>query len=134
MALSGDTTIGQASAETGVHPETIRYYERIGLVPRPPRSAGGRRIYDQWHVARLRFVRRSRELGFTLDEVRLLLALTAGNNRSCPEARAIAAEHLARIRTKITDLTRLEETLEAHIARCDRETAPACPIIEALSE
>jgi MerR family mercuric resistance operon transcriptional regulator len=131
MPAPREITIGALAAETGAHLETIRYYERVGVLPAPPRSAAGRRLYGGEHVARLRFVRRARELGFTLDEVRRLLALAEGGGRSCEEVEALAREHLARVREKIADLRRMEETLAHTADRCSAGVA-SCPIIEAL--
>src|SRR3546814_9211187 len=77
--------IGDLSGRTGVNIETIRYYERIGIMPEPPRSAGRQRVYDSGHIKRLAFIRRSRELGFSLDEVRALLTLVDGGDYTCGE-------------------------------------------------
>ncbi len=133
MRAARELTIGALSEQTGVNVETIRYYERIGMLPAPPRSAGGHRLYGQEHRKRLRFVRRSRELGFTLEEIRTLLRLVDGGH-SCGEVQAVALDHLERIRAKIADLRRMEATLTATAARCDGSDVPDCPIIDALSE
>ena len=129
--------IGDLSRATGVNIETIRYYERIGLMPAPPRSAGGRRYYGPAHVERLRFIRRARDLGFGLDNIRALMALSSGGAESCAQARAIAAAHLADVRAKLRDLARLEKTLATTVAqcdaRCDGEDVPTCPVIEVLA-
>ena len=132
MRAAGELTIGALSDQTGVNVETIRYYERVGILPAPPRSAGGHRLYGPEHRKRLRFVRRSRELGFALEEIRTLLRLVDGG-ATCGEVRAVALDHLARIRAKIGDLRRMEETLAATAARCDGGDVPKCPIIDALS-
>jgi len=124
--------IGAVSAATGCHIETIRYYERIGVAPRPPRSAGGRRVYGREHVVRLNFVRRSRALGFSLDEVRALLALATGSS-SCGEVRRLTLEHLAAVRAKIADLERMATTLADTAARCAGGRSSHCPILEALA-
>jgi MerR family transcriptional regulator, mercuric resistance operon regulatory protein len=124
-------TIGRLAHHSGVNVETIRYYERIGLVRSPPRSAGGHRHYARADLERLAFVRRGREFGFSLDEVRSLLAL-AERGRSCGEARAITLGHLERIRAKIADLERMAEVLEATAAACAGGSVPDCPIIEVL--
>ena len=118
-------TIGALSERSAVNIETIRYYERIGLLPAPPRSQGG-------HFKRLVFVRRSRELGFTLDEIRNLLGLMGGRH-TCGEVRAVALEHLERIRAKIADLRRMERTLAETAARCEGGDTPECPILDALA-
>jgi MerR family transcriptional regulator, mercuric resistance operon regulatory protein len=126
-------TIGALSKRTGVNIETIRFYERVGILPKPPRSAGGHRIYGQDQLMRLSFVRRSRELGFSLDEVRGLLQLVDGGRCTCAEVKAITLDHLADIRRKIADLRRLEHTLAEVAARCRGGRVPDCPVIEALS-
>lgn len=124
--------IGELSRRTGCNIETIRYYERAGLLPRPARSEGGHRMYGTGHVMRLGFVRRARALGFTLDEVRALLRLVDDRDRPCAEARDLAARHLEDVQTKIADLRRMEAALERTIAHCADGTAPECPLIEAL--
>jgi MerR family mercuric resistance operon transcriptional regulator len=123
--------IGELSRRTGCNIETIRYYERIGLMPSPPRR-GRYRIYDGDHVARLGFVRRARELGFTLDEVRALLCLAASADASCTEVRDLAAAHLRDIRTRITDLKRMERVLADSVRACDAGQDPGCPLIDTL--
>src|SRR6266566_2858215 len=101
MARSAEIQIGELSRRTGCNIETIRYYERIGLLPRPPRSASRYRLYDTGDIHRLTFVRRARELGFSLDEVRALLALSADSGKqTCIEARELAAAHLADVQSK----------------------------------
>ena len=127
-----DFTIGRLSGATGVNIETIRYYERIGLTPRPPRSGGGRRLYDEAASRRLGFIRRARELGFSIDEIRALLALSGGNGK-CADVHALTVRHLGDVKQKIADLRKLERTLARTAERCARDTSPDCPIIEALS-
>lgn len=124
--------IGSLSERTGVHVETIRYYERIGVLRRPARSPGGYRRYDADDVRRLGFVRRLRELGFSLDSVRALLSLAAARRSSCGAVRAMAAGHLTEVQSKITDLRRMERVLKDMVASCDRGVTPDCPIIETL--
>ena len=126
-----DHSIGKLSERSGVNFETIRYYEKIGLLPPPPRSAGGHRLYSEAHLKRLNFIRRSRELGFTLGEVRNLLALVDGGY-TCGEVQSAALAHLANIRHKIADLRRMERTLSTTAARCEGGDAPDCPIVDAL--
>lgn len=125
-------TIGELSRLTGVNIETVRYYERIKMLPAPPRTEGGRRVYGQGQVQRLKFIRRSRELGFTLDEIRNLLELVEGGH-ACGEVQEAALAHLKTIRLKIADLRRMERTLADTAALCEGGTAPNCPIIEVLS-
>ena len=120
------------SKRTTVNIETIRYYERIGILPSPPRTEGGHRLYADRHQKRLVFIRRSRELGFTLDEVRNLLGLVEGGY-TCGEVQIAALNHLKNIRRKTADLRRMERTLADTAARCEGGTAPDCPIIEVLS-
>jgi MerR family mercuric resistance operon transcriptional regulator len=126
-------TIGALSRRTGVNIETIRFYERVGILPKPLRSAGGHRIYSQDQLMRLGFVRRSRELGFSLDEVRGLLQLVDGGRYTCAEVKAITLDHLADLRRKIADLRRLEQTLAEVAGKCRGGKVPDCPVIEALS-
>ena len=134
ITLPRDSTlsIGALSRRTGVNIETIRFYERIGILAKPPRSAAGHRIYGQAQLMRLGFVRRSRELGFSLDEVRRLLQLVDGGRYTCAEVKAITLDHLAEIRRKIADLRRLEHTLASVASRCRGGKVPDCPVIEAL--
>src|SRR4029453_2542838 len=100
-------SIGELSKRSGVNIETIRYYERIKMLPAPPRTASGRRIYGETDLRILAFIRRARELGFSLDEVRALLRLGAPNTATCAEVKEIAAHHLQHIRARMTDLAKL---------------------------
>jgi MerR family transcriptional regulator, mercuric resistance operon regulatory protein len=125
--------IGALAERTGVNIETIRYYERAGLLPAPPRSEGRRRLYDDAHVQRLRFVRRSRELGFSLDDIRALLAIVDAGNSDCAAAKDIAVRHLADVHGKIASLRRLERALRSLTDACRPEDQVSCPIIESLS-
>jgi MerR family mercuric resistance operon transcriptional regulator len=125
--------IGELSRRTGCNIETIRYYERIALLPAPARSAGRYRIYDTGDVRRLAFIRRARELGFALDEIRLLLALSDNGDAACAEVRQVAASHLAEVRTKIADLQAMEHILAEAVQRCAAGELPGCPIMNALS-
>ena len=125
--------IGEISRRTGCNIETIRYYERVGLLPPPARSSGGYRLYDAGQVDRLAFIRRARALGFALDEVRALLRLAEDRSGSCAEARDLAAAHLADVRAKIADLRAMERVLKETIAQCADGTLPNCPLIQTLS-
>jgi MerR family mercuric resistance operon transcriptional regulator len=126
--------IGELSRRTGMNIETIRYYERIGISPAPPRTASGRRVYGPAESRTLTFIRRARELGFTLAETRTMLALSAENGRrTCAEVREVAARHLADIRSKISDLRAMEQVLAGTVARCDAGELSGCPVIETLS-
>src|SRR5262245_43549444 len=124
--------IGELARRTGVNIETIRYYERSSLLAAPPRTAGGRRVYGPEHAQALTFVRRARELGFSIDDIGALLALAEPGRRSCTEVERIASVHLASVRSKLADLERLERTLADTVSRCSRETNPVCPVLEAL--
>jgi MerR family mercuric resistance operon transcriptional regulator len=126
--------IGQLSEKTECKIETIRYYEKIGLLPAPGRSEGGYRIYDEGHLKRLSFIRRSRELGFTIDEIRALLDLVDKKNYTCSDVKAITLQNLDSVREKIADLKKLEKTLSGIAAQCAGNTTPECPIIDALFE
>ncbi len=125
--------IGVLSTETGVNIETIRYYERIGLMPAPPRTKGRQRIYDSDHLKRLTFIRRSRELGFSLDQIRALLGLSGRHALTCAEVKGLAEQHITDMRRKVKDLKRLERTLSDLAARCHGKRVPDCPILDALS-
>ena len=103
-------------------------------MPAPGRTAGGYRVYGPSHVKRLSFVRRGRELGFSLDELRGLLRLVDGHNCTCAEVRALALDHVAEIRRKIRDLRRLERVMANMAARCVGSRVPECPIIDAMFE
>ena len=134
MKQTEEFSIGALSERSGVNVETIRYYEKIGVMPLPARSAGGYRIYGHDHVRRLHFVRRGRELGFSLDELRGLLHLVDGHTYSCAEVHELTIRHLADIRQKIKDLRRLEKVMSDMAAQCSRDQVPQCPIIDALFE
>jgi len=134
MAQRTGIQIGELSRRTGCNIVTIRYYEQIALLPAPARSAGRYRVYDTADVRRLAFIRRSRELGFTLDEVRTLLSLSAGDGQdTCANVREVAERHLADVRAKIADLQAMEHVLADAVRRCAAGEVPGCPIIDALS-
>ena len=125
-------TIGKLSELTGVNIETIRYYERIKVLPAPPRTDSGRRVYQSSDVRTLAFLRRARELGFPLDDIRTLLLLGGPEKASCREVRRIAAHHLDDIRARIGDLRKLERLLAKTVAQCTGSTAPDCPVLDIL--
>lgn len=131
--MPADTlTIGQISRAAGVHVETIRYYQGLGLVRAPQRPAQGFRRYGQADVARLRFIKRAQQLGFTLDEVKALLQLEDG--QSCRETRLLAENKLALIEQRLSDLTRIRRLLKQLIGECESGKRPrACPIIATLA-
>lgn len=126
-------SIGILSKRSGVNVETIRYYERIRLLPAPPRNAGGYRIYASAHADRLKFVRRARDLGLSLDEVRRLLSLADQKSSSCAKVHDLAARHLADIRGRIADLKRMERVLSRLVRACAKGEPPSCPLLEALA-
>ena len=124
-------TIGEASAHSGVHVETIRYYERIALMPKPERSPNGRRRYGADAMGRLVFIRRARELGFSLDNIRTLLTLR-NDNAGCGKARSLALRQRDVVRSKIKELKRLEQYLSRTTNLCTGERGE-CAIIDVLS-
>jgi MerR family transcriptional regulator, mercuric resistance operon regulatory protein len=124
--------IGRLSELTGVGIETIRYYEKIKMLPAPPRTAGGHRIYGEVELRTLAFIRRARELGFGLADIRALLGLAAPGKACCADVRAIAAHHLEDIRAKIADLAELERILAKTIARCSGRRVPECPVLDII--
>jgi len=125
--------IGDLARATGTKVETIRYYEAEGLIPAPARNGGNYRIYEQPHLDRLSFIRRSRDLGFTLDQVRTLLRLADDRDASCGEVDAITIAHVAEIDRKLADLQALREELVRRLEGCKGPTIADCRIIEALS-
>ena len=125
--------IGELARLAECRVDTIRYYERIGLMPAPGRSEGGHRQYEDAERRRLTFIRRSRELGFSIDEIRALIDLATSSRRSCEAVRPIAAAHLADVRAKLSDLKRLEAVLAGTVRQCENQAgAPICPLLEAL--
>lgn len=136
MARDGEQglRIGALSRRTGCQVDTIRYYERVGLLPAPARTPSRYRVYTVAHLKRLAFIRRARDLGFTLAEVRTLLTLADRRRRSCAGAREIGLQHLHDVRRKIGDLRAMERVLREMVARCADGTLPDCPLIEALAE
>ena len=124
--------IGELSKATGTNIETVRYYERIGLLPAPDRTAANYRSYGETHRARLAFVRHSRELGFTIEEIRSLLDLSDHPDRDCMEADRIATRHLDQVEAKIAQLEALRDELTRIVGRCRGGVAADCRVIEAL--
>lgn len=122
--------IGQAARLSGVSIETIRYYEREGIVPKPIRAGNGRRLYDDEAIAKLRFVRRCRDLGFPLADATALLEV-AGQEQGCADVRKLGEKHLKSVRAKIADLIRLETALEQLIEPCETPH-PQCQALETL--
>ncbi|MBN9559475.1 MAG: helix-turn-helix domain-containing protein [Alphaproteobacteria bacterium] len=129
--------IGALAARTGTNAPTIRYYEGIGLLRPADRQAGGQRAYGEQDVKRLTFIRRCREFGFSIEQVRSLVALVQDRERSCMDARNVAHEHLLAVRAKLNELKVLERSIAGFIATCDASCAggpgPDCTILEDLA-
>ncbi len=125
-------TIGKLSQATAVNVETIRYYERIGLLVAPARTSSGYRTYSEQDAARLRFIKRGRELGFSLDEIRTLVELADQPGHACTDVDRLVQTHLVQVRQRIADLQRLEAELQ-RLAGCSESSVRECRIIEALS-
>lgn len=125
--------IGALARATGTKVETIRWYERVGLLPAPARSAGNYRTYCEAHLGRLSFIRRARDLGFSLEQIRALLDLAEDRERSCDAVDVIAREHLDEVDRKIADLQALRRELDSLIGQCRHGKVAECRIIEALA-
>jgi len=128
----GNLAIGALARRTGVNIETIRYFERVGLLDKPDRTEGGHRVYSEQHIRALSFIKRSRDLGFAQDEVRAILNLGGPDGACCDEVREIASRHLEKVRHKIADLARLEHLLATTVERCSGGHVPNCPVIDML--
>lgn len=131
MELKGITP-GPRASRTGCNLETIRYYERIGLLPDPGRTGSGYRRYDRRHEQRLQFILGGRGLGFSIDHVRGLLDLVDRQAVTCAQVKSTAQAHLEAVREKIADLERLERALGATVRSCSGEQVAACPLIDTL--
>ena len=127
-------SIGRLAAQTGSKVQTIRYYEQIGLMPEPLRTEGNQRRYGPQHMARLAFIRHSRELGFPLDAIRELLSLADVPDRSCAAADAIAQRQLEAVERRIKQLKALKTELKRMIAQCRGGTICDCHVIEVLAD
>lgn len=125
-------TRGELSRKTGCNAETIRYYEKIGIMPEPKRSVSGYRQYDAGHERRLGFVMRGRELGFTMEDLKSLLDLIDRRAVSCMEVEKLARAHLQSVRKKISDLKRMESVLSSTVRACSGKDVPECPLIDTL--
>ena len=123
---------GILAKQSGVNSETIRYYEKIELMPDPMRSEGGHRMYNQTHLHRLSFIRRCRELGFNLKEIRGLLDLVDGGDYTCAEVRDRTTVHLNDVRQKLRDLKKMQRTLKTMVSQCDGGLVRECTIIDTL--
>ena len=126
--------IGEMSRRTGVNIETVRYYEKIGLMPKPSRSEGGNRLYNDVQLQRLYFIKRCREIGFSQSEIRALLSMVDQDSVTCADVHSITTAHIADIKQKIKDLRKLEKVLTHMANECSRGDVPECAIIEALFE
>ncbi len=129
-----DFSIGELSRRAKVKVPTIRYYEQIGLLPEPPRSRGQQRRYEQEHAARLNFIRHARELGFDIEAIRELLAMSLQPNRSCAEVDAIARRHLLEIDRRIAHLSTLRAELQRTVDECGNGRVCECRVIETLAD
>jgi len=127
-----DLSSGALARQAGVNVETIRYYEKIGLMPEPVRADNGYRVYGETGLKRLSFIRRCRELGFSLDQVRGLLGLVDGGDYTCAEVRDLSIVRLGDVRQKIRDLRKMERTLKEMVSQCDGGLVPECPIVDRL--
>ncbi|SLN71300.1 MerR family transcriptional regulator [Oceanibacterium hippocampi] len=124
---------GELARRSGCNIETIRYYEKIGLLAEPERSDSGHRLYAPDNQARLGFILRGRELGFSIEELRGLLVLVDGGTQTCAEVKERTELHLADIRAKIADLRRIESVLARTASQCSGEEVPDCPVLDALA-
>jgi DNA-binding transcriptional MerR regulator len=131
-----DLRIGELARRTGTNPPTVRYYEQIGLLPRPSRRDGGQRSYGGEDVRRLTFIRRCRDFGFSIEQVRALAALVQDRERSCLEARDLAQSHLGAVRAKLDELKALEQAIARFVESCEMSCAggpgPDCVVLEDL--
>lgn len=127
-------TRSEVADKADVNPETLRYYERKELIPKPPRSDGGIRLYDDGYVDRLRFIDRAKELGFTLAEIKGLLDLRVDDEATCRDVKAEANAKLEEVEAKLRDLRRIRDALDTLAEACDGEAKPTseCPILDAM--
>lgn len=127
-------TRGKLAKQTGCNAETIRYYEKIGMMPDPPRSSSGYRHYDENHLRRLRFVMKGRELGFSIEDIKSLLGLIDRDAVSCGEVEKLATTHLVLVQKKISDLHQIADILSSTVKACSGDDVPECPLIDSLFE
>lgn len=120
------------AALSGCNLETIRYYEKIGLLTEPARDSNGYRMYEDMHVRRLRFILRGRELGFSIEDIRGLLGLVDGGTQTCSEVKARTETHLSDVRSKIADLRKIEMILAKTASLCSGNDVPECPVLDFL--
>jgi DNA-binding transcriptional MerR regulator len=127
-------SIGELSRRTAVKVPTIRYYEQVGLMPAPPRTAGKQRRYGQAEVSRLNFIRHARELGFEVEAIRELLALSENPDQSCVEADRIARRHMVEVKRRIEQLTALQAELQRMVSECSHGRVGECRVIQVLAD
>ncbi|HQS97373.1 MAG: transcriptional regulator [Novosphingobium sp. 17-62-19] len=132
MEPQGGILRAQLAGKTGCNLETIRYYEKVGLLPPPPRSTNGYRVYSPELVQRLQFILRARELGYAMEEIRSLLSLTDAGTQTCGEVMMRTQSHLDDVRRRIADLQRIESTLATTLDKCTGGNVPDCPVLDAL--
>lgn len=131
--LQGMHNIGEAAKASGVSAKMIRHYEAIGLIAAASRTDAGYRLYNQRDVEVLRFIHRSRELGFSLEQIRTLLALWQDKHRASKDVRAMAQVHIDELDRKIADMQAMKRTLETLSRKCHGDDRPECPILDDLS-
>ncbi len=132
ISSSKNYSIGQVAKIVQINIETIRYYERMSIIPKPGRSAGNQRVYEENHINRLSYIRRSRELGFSLKEIMALIALDDADELTCSKVHLVATAHLKQVEAKISDLQEISHTLTSLTEKCSRGEKPDCPITQAL--
>lgn len=127
-------TRSEVAERAGVNPETLRYYERKDLIPNPPRSDGGFRLYDDSYIDRLRFIKRAKELGFTLSEIKSLLDLRVDDEATCRDVQAKAEAKIEEVEDKLRDLKRIRDALTTLADACAGGAGPTsdCPILDAM--
>jgi len=133
MTTQGMQNIGQAASASGVSAKMIRHYEAIGLIDAARRTDAGYRLYDERDVQVLQFIHRARALGFSLEQIRTLLALWQDKQRASKDVRAMARQHIAELDRKIADMQAMRRTLETLATRCHGDERPDCPILDDLS-
>ena len=124
--------IGEAARASGVSAKTIRYYETAGLIATASRSAGGYRVYTQADVSTLRFIKRARELGFSIERIRRLLDLWQDKSRASRDVKRLALDHIAEIRAKVAAMTSMRDAVQELADACDGDERPECPILRDL--